>query len=109
MQIIKQICSYLTGIILTAIGINHFLNEMNFEKIVPPFIPFPEAAVYVSGAFEIFFELGFLFEKHAGMLPSDGLFYCLPFFLLMFICILRDCFLSIVIGFCCFGCLFKRC
>ncbi|MEO5674370.1 MAG: DoxX family membrane protein [Chitinophagales bacterium] len=48
---------------LIAIGINHFLKEMNFEKIVPPFIPFPEAAVYLSGAFEIFFGLGFLFEK----------------------------------------------
>jgi uncharacterized membrane protein len=41
-------------------GISHFTNEGLFLAIVPPYVPFPLAAVYVSGVFEILFALGIL-------------------------------------------------
>jgi uncharacterized membrane protein len=34
-------------------GINHFLNPSSYIKIMPPWLPFPEALVFVSGAIEI--------------------------------------------------------
>ena len=39
-------------------GIAHFANVDFFLAIMPPYVPFPRAAVYVSGAFEILFALG---------------------------------------------------
>lgn len=34
-------------------GIAHFLSTAMFVRIVPPYIPFPRAVVYVSGVFEV--------------------------------------------------------
>jgi len=34
-------------------GIGHFVNPGFFIRIVPPYIPYPDAAVYVSGIFEL--------------------------------------------------------
>ena len=34
-------------------GISHFTNVDFFLAIMPPYVPFPLAAVYVSGVFEI--------------------------------------------------------
>jgi uncharacterized membrane protein len=42
-------------------GTAHFTNSAFFVNIMPPYIPFPLAAVYVSGALEIAFALGILF------------------------------------------------
>ena len=39
-------------------GISHFTNVDFFLAIMPPYVPFHRAAVYVSGAFEILFALG---------------------------------------------------
>ena len=41
-------------------GVSHFTNVGLFLAIVPPYVPFPLAAVYVSGAFEVLFALGTL-------------------------------------------------
>ena len=41
-------------------GIAHFTKVDFFLGIVPPYVPFPLAAVYVSGAFEILFATGIL-------------------------------------------------
>ncbi|HET6473038.1 MAG TPA: hypothetical protein VFG38_14430 [Pseudomonadales bacterium] len=39
-------------------GISHFTNVDFFLAIMPPYVPFPRAAVYVSGVFEILFAIG---------------------------------------------------
>lgn len=41
-------------------GVLHFTQTEKFVQIVPPFIPMPKAAVYVSGIFEILGALGLL-------------------------------------------------
>jgi len=41
-------------------GISHFTKVDFFLAIVPPYVPFPLAAVYVSGVFEILFAIGIL-------------------------------------------------
>lgn len=38
-------------------GITHFTNEAFFVSIVPPYVPFPRAAVYISGVLEVLFAL----------------------------------------------------
>ena len=42
-------------------GIGHFVIARFFIGIVPPYIPWPAAAVYVSGVFEILGALGILY------------------------------------------------
>lgn len=44
-------------------GISHFTNTSFFVAIVPPYVPLPLAAVYVSGVFEILFALGILHPR----------------------------------------------
>ena len=42
----------LAAIFVTA-GVFHFVRPVPFERIVPPFLPFPRALVYISGVAEI--------------------------------------------------------
>lgn len=42
-------------------GIGHFTSAEFFVAIVPPYLPFPYALVYVSGVFEILGGLGVLY------------------------------------------------
>ena len=44
-------------------GISHFTNVQFFVGIVPPYVPYPLAAVYVSGAFEILFAIAILIPR----------------------------------------------
>ncbi|MBQ75349.1 MAG: hypothetical protein CMQ20_10065 [Gammaproteobacteria bacterium] len=44
-------------------GIGHFIQTDFFVSIVPPWVPFPLMAVYVSGVFEIFLALAILSPK----------------------------------------------
>ncbi|HEX4166551.1 MAG TPA: DoxX family protein [Bryobacteraceae bacterium] len=39
-------------------GTLHFLLTASFSKIVPPYIPYPQAAVYISGAAELAGAIG---------------------------------------------------
>ena len=43
-------------------GILHFARPHLFTKIVPPYVPFPLAAVYISGAFELLGAIGLWFK-----------------------------------------------
>jgi uncharacterized membrane protein len=52
-------------------GISHFTNAQSFFAIMPPYVPYPRAAVYVSGVFEILLAIGILFpatRERAGIL-----------------------------------------
>ncbi|MGH8493198.1 MAG: DoxX family protein [Moraxellaceae bacterium] len=51
-------------------GLGHFLAADFFIKIVPPYIPYPEAAVYISGIFELLGAIGLLlpqWRRRAGL------------------------------------------
>lgn len=53
-------------------GIMHFARPNLFIKIVPPYIPFPLAAVYISGAFELLGAVG-LWLKTTRSMAGYGL------------------------------------
>lgn len=44
-------------------GVGHFVATDFFVSIVPPYIPYPLAAVYISGAFELLGAIGILFVR----------------------------------------------
>lgn len=44
-------------------GLGHFVAPDFFIKIVPPYVPYPEAAVYVSGVFELLGAAGLLLPQ----------------------------------------------
>ena len=53
-------------------GIMHFANPELFLRIVPPIVPYPLAAVYISGAFELLGAIG-LWVKSARSYAGYGL------------------------------------
>lgn len=53
MTIIKAILRVLFGAAFIFAGVSHFLQPSNWVPIVPPYLPFPLALVYISGAAEI--------------------------------------------------------
>ncbi|HXG87732.1 MAG TPA: hypothetical protein VNJ02_05285 [Vicinamibacterales bacterium] len=53
MALLKAVIRVLLGGALVAIGILHFIRPAAFTSIVPPYLPFPLALVYISGAAEI--------------------------------------------------------
>ena len=54
----KILSIYIIALFYIIVGFKHFTNVDFFLIIVPPYLPFPEFIVYLSGIFEI--VLGFL-------------------------------------------------
>ena len=54
---------FVTALFLTS-GVSHFLLTRFFVAIMPPYLPLPYAAVYVSGAFEIIGAIGLLLPAY---------------------------------------------
>ena len=52
-ETLKKITVYSLSLFYIGVGIKHFTNIDFFLVIVPPYIPYPELMVYVSGLFEI--------------------------------------------------------
>lgn len=50
---LKQASIYFMGCSYILVGIFHFLKADFFLNIMPPYLPFPLALVYLSGAIEI--------------------------------------------------------
>ncbi|MCC9602104.1 hypothetical protein LOC67_16200 [Stieleria sp. JC731] len=48
----------LLSLLFTAAGVNHFLSPAIYLKIMPPYLPWPLALVYVSGFFEVLGGVG---------------------------------------------------
>lgn len=44
-------------------GLGHFVTPEFFIKIVPPYIPYPDLAVYLSGVFELLGAAGLLLPR----------------------------------------------
>lgn len=62
-SLIQTVVRFLFGAFFIVAGVTHFTNEAFFKSIVPPYLPWPAAIVYVSGVAEI--ALGILL-----MLPA---------------------------------------
>lgn len=63
MSKIKLFFRYLLGIFFLVAGLGHFYRPELYLKIMPPYIPFPLAMVYISGLLETLFGLGVLIPK----------------------------------------------
>lgn len=44
---------YLMALIYLLAGVNHFIHPGTYLKIMPPWMPYPEQLVFISGVFEI--------------------------------------------------------
>ena len=60
----KDIARLVLALIFTVVGTLHFTHTNKFVRIVPPFIPMPEAMVYISGIFEILGAVGLLIPRY---------------------------------------------
>ncbi|MFO1520073.1 MAG: DoxX family protein [bacterium] len=60
---VKVFFRYLLGIFFFFGGIGHFYKPELYLKMMPPYIPFPLAMIYISGFFESLFGLGVLIPK----------------------------------------------
>ncbi|MFT7624458.1 MAG: putative membrane protein [Myxococcota bacterium] len=56
----KTIALYLWAVPMILVGITHFTNTGFFLQIVPPYLPWHLALVYLSGVFEILGGVGLL-------------------------------------------------
>lgn len=57
----KKISLYIMGLFYIAAGVNHFIHPEFYRKIMPPYIPFHDEAIFTSGICEVLFALLLLF------------------------------------------------
>jgi uncharacterized membrane protein len=60
---VKTILMVLLAAFMIFAGTMHFLRPGSFVAIVPGYLPYPLALVYISGFFEILFGAGLLIPK----------------------------------------------
>ena len=63
MSRVKPLTRCLFGLFFIAAGANHFLHSSFYLSIMPPYLPWPAALVYVSGVAEIGLGGLLLFER----------------------------------------------
>ncbi len=56
----KKFGLYALSAMFVFTGISHLVNPSMFEKIVPPFLPFPHAIAILSGVVELVLAVGLL-------------------------------------------------
>jgi len=49
----KTITRYLLGLFFIIAGVNHFLHPVFYLQSMPPYLPWPEQLIYISGFFEV--------------------------------------------------------
>jgi uncharacterized membrane protein len=59
----KILCLLVLTFLYISVGVKHFTNHNFFLAIMPPYIPYHNFMVYLSGALEIVFALMMLFKK----------------------------------------------
>jgi uncharacterized membrane protein len=57
---VKQISLVLIALVFVTAGVMHFVRPGIYARIIPPFLPFPMALVYISGVAEILGGIGVL-------------------------------------------------
>jgi uncharacterized membrane protein len=56
----KTVSRYLCGLLYVVAGVNHFVNTDFYVSIMPPYLPWHLALVYVSGVAEVVLGAGLL-------------------------------------------------
>ncbi len=59
----KKISLYIMIVLYIAAGLNHFVNPAVYKKIMPPWVPFHNELILISGICEILFALLLLFPS----------------------------------------------
>jgi uncharacterized membrane protein len=57
----KKISLYIMTLFYIAAGVNHFIHPEFYRKIMPPWAPFHDEAIFISGICEVLFGLLLLF------------------------------------------------
>jgi uncharacterized membrane protein len=57
----RTVIRFLLGGFMALAGVSHFTAVDSFAAQVPPWMPFPEAVIYISGVIEIALALGLWF------------------------------------------------
>jgi uncharacterized membrane protein len=60
---LKKISLYLLGITFIVAGTLHFVSPEVYRKIMPPYLPWHDFLIYLSGFFEILFGILVLLPK----------------------------------------------
>lgn len=60
MTAVRLTLRWLLAIFFVAAGVNHFRDPETYLGMMPPWLPWPEAANYVSGAAEVIGGIGLL-------------------------------------------------
>ena len=53
MTVVRGVLKWLLGVLFVAAGVNHFVRPGFYSGIIPPYLPWPLALVYLSGAAEV--------------------------------------------------------
>ena len=53
MKALRTAMKWLLGLLFVAAGVNHFLMPDKYVALVPPYLPWPLALVYLSGVAEV--------------------------------------------------------
>lgn len=59
----KQVFKYVYGVLFVTIGVMHFASPEFFLRIMPTYLPWHAALVYVSGFFEIAGGIGLMIPR----------------------------------------------
>ena len=59
----RQVFSYFAAVLYVLVGTLHFVKPEPYLKIMPPWIPWPEVAVMVSGVAEVIGGIGMAIPK----------------------------------------------
>jgi uncharacterized membrane protein len=63
MKILKTVLLWLMAAFYFAAGVNHFVNPDFYLPIMPPYIPWHEAMVFLSGVAEVILGIGLLIPR----------------------------------------------
>ncbi len=63
MRQLKPTMKWVLGVLFVAAGVAHFAIPDFYERIVPPYLPWPRELVWVSGVFEILGGAGLLIPR----------------------------------------------
>jgi uncharacterized membrane protein len=53
----KKLSLYIMIVLYITAGLNHFINPEFYMRIMPPWVPYPEEMIFISGVCEVLFAL----------------------------------------------------
>ena len=76
----KALSRYLLGVLFVVAGLNHFVMTDFYVAIMPPYLPWPLALVYLSGVAEAGCGLLLLFRRSAKLAAWGIIALCVAVF-----------------------------